>query len=82
MNEDKTCEPKKIKIEVGRNANALAIANGIIQSLGERYGHDGFCTTIVEEVMMYEDIRVIGEALLSAYEAHAAINEAVEKYKR
>ncbi len=37
---------------------------------------------IVEEVRMYEDVRMIGEALLNAYEAREAINEATEKYSR
>ena len=82
MNEDKTYEPKKIEIEVGSNINALTIADGIIQFLGERYGHGGFCMTIVEEARMYEDVRMIGEALLNAYEAREVINEAVEKYSR
>ena len=74
MNEDKTYESKKIEIEVGSNINALTIADGIMQFLRDRYGHGGFCLTIVE------DVRMIGEALLNAYEARETINEAVEKY--
>ena len=82
MNEEKTYEPKKIEIEVGSNINALTIADGIMQFLAERYGHGGFCMNIVEEVRMYEDVRMIGEALLNAYEARERVNEADEKYRR
>lgn len=82
MNEEKTYEPKKIEIEVGEHTTPLTIANGIILFLTEWRRHDTFILSIQEEQQIYEDVRVIGEALLSVYKAQERVNEADEKYRR
>ena len=83
MNEGKTYEPIKIEIEVGRYVDALSIADGIIHYLKDaRSGGDKFIMSFEEEADAYEDIRMIGEALLSVYEAYQRAIEVREKYRR
>ena len=82
MNEEKTYEPMKIEIEVGRYKDALSIADGIIHWLMETRSADKFIMSIEEESDAYEDIRMIGEALLSVYKAHQRATEIREKYRR
>lgn len=81
MNEDKPYEPIKIEIEVGRSANPMTITDGLIRYLVEMYGN-GFTMSIENELLMYEDIRMIGEALLSVYESHQKHEELRETYRR
>lgn len=82
MNEEKTYEPKKIEIEVGRHVDALSIADGIIHYLKDARSGDRFIMSFEEEADAYEDIRMIGEALLSVYEAYQRAIEIREKYRR
>ena len=82
MNEDKTYEPQKIEIEVGRYVDALSIADGIIHYLKDVRSEDRFIMSFEEEADAYEDIRMIGEALLSVYKAYQRAIEVREKYRR
>lgn len=82
MNEDKTYEPIKIEIEVGRYVDALSIADGIIHYLKDARSGDQFIMSFEEEADAYEDIRMIGEALLSVYKAYQRAIEIREKYRR
>ena len=81
MNEDKPYEPIKIEIEVGRGANPMTITDGLIHYLADLYGNE-FVMSIEDELLMYEDIRMIGEALLSVYESHQKRKEFREIYRR
>lgn len=81
MNEDKTYEPKKIEIEVGRGVNPMTITDGLIRYLANLHGNE-FAMSIEDELLMYEDIRMIGEALLSVYRAYERRTEAREKYRK
>lgn len=81
MNEDKPYEPIKIEIEVGRGVNPMTITDGLIHYLANLYGN-GFVMSIENELLMYEDIRMIGEALLSVYESHQKHEEFRETYRR
>ena len=82
MNEDKTYEPKKIEIEVGEHITPLTIADGIILFLKDARSGDRFIMSFEEEADAYEDIRMIGEALLSVYKAYQRAIEIREKYRR
>ena len=82
MNEDKTYEPIKIEIEVGKYRDALSIADGIIHWLMETRSADRLIMSIEEESDAYEDIRMIGEALLSVYKSYQRAVEIREKYRR
>lgn len=79
MNEDKPYEPIRIEIEVGRGVNPMTITDGLIRYLANLYGNE-FVMSIEDELLMYEDIRMIGEALLSVYESHRKHEEFREKY--
>ena len=81
MNEDKPYKPIKIEIEVGRGANPMTITDGLIHYLTNLYGNE-FVISIENELLMYEDIRMIGEALLSVYESHQKHKEFRETYRR
>ena len=81
MNEDKPYEPIKIEIEVSRDVNPMTITDGLIHHLACMYGNE-FGVSIENELLMYEDIRMIGEALLSVYRAYERRTEAREKYRR
>ena len=67
---DERYEPIKIEIEVGRSVNPMTITDGLIRYLARDAYGNAFGLSIEKEIMMYEDIRVIGEALLSIYESH------------
>ena len=82
MNEDKPYEPIKIEIEVGTYVDALSIADGIIHYLKDARSGDRFIMSFEEEADAYEDIRMIGEALLSVYQAYRRAIEVREKYRR
>lgn len=82
MNEDKPYEPIKIEIEVGRYVDALSVADGIIHYLKDARSGDRFIVSFEEEADAYEDIRMVGEALLSAYKAYQRAIEVREKYRR
>lgn len=81
MNEDKTYEPMKIEIEVGWSVNPMTITDGLIHHLAHVYGNE-FGVSIEKEMLMYEDIRMIGEALLSVYKSYQERKEFREKYRR
>ena len=81
MDENKPYEPIKIEIEVGRSANPMTITDGLIRYLVEMYTC-GFTMDANNELLMYEDIRMIGEALLSVYESHRKHEEFREIYRR
>lgn len=81
MNEDKTYEPMKIEIEVGRDVNPLTITDGLIHHLSHIYGSE-FGVSIENELYMYEDIRMIGEALLSVYKSYQERKKIREIYHR
>ena len=81
MNEDKTYEPIKIEIEVGRGVNPMTITDGLIHYLANWYGNE-FVMSIEDELLMYEDIRMIGEALLSVYKSHQKHKEFREIYRK
>lgn len=81
MNKDIPYEPIKIEIEVGRSVNPMTITDGLIRYLANLYGNE-FAISIEDELLMYEDIRMIGEALLSVYESHQKRKEFREKYRR
>lgn len=82
MNEDKTYEPKKIEIEVGRDVNPMTITDGLIRYLNEEAYGNHFGVSVEKEVLMYEDIRMIGEALLSVYKSYQKREELREQYYR
>lgn len=70
MNEDKTYEPIKIEIEVGRSVNPMTITDGLVRFLNQDLYGNSFGVSAEKELLMFEDIRMIGEALLSIYESH------------
>lgn len=79
---DERYEPIKIEIEVGRGVNPMTITDGLIRYLYRDFYGDPFGVSIEKEALMYEDIRVIGEALLSIYKAHQKREEIKEIYRR
>ncbi len=79
--EQRTYEPIKIEIEVGRSVNPMTITDGLVRYLANLYGNE-FVMSIEKELLMYEDIRMIGEALLSVYESHQKHEEFREIYRR
>lgn len=81
MNENNKYEPIKIEIEVGRSVNPMTITDGLIRYLSNLYGNE-FVMSIEKEMLMYEDIRMIGEALLSVYESHQKHEEFRGIYRR
>lgn len=75
MDEEKTYEPIKIEIEVGRSVNPMTITDGLVRFLNQDlYGHS-FGVSVEKELLAFEDIRMIGEALLSIYESHQKYEE-------
>ena len=81
MDEDKPYEPIKIEIEVGRGVNPMTITDGLIRYLANWYGNT-LGMSIENELLMYEDIRMIGEALLSVYKSHQKHEEFREIYRK
>ena len=83
MNENERDEYTTIKIVVGRDTNALTIANGIVQFVMEmRLGVEPFVVHEVDEARAYEDIREIGEALLGAYKTYERVRTVARKQGR
>ena len=78
MNEDKKYEPLKITLEVGGRPTALAIADALIDYCQHERG---FCSVEGTDAA-YEDVRMIGEALLSVYRSYKRVNEVREEYRR
>lgn len=70
MNEDKPYEPIKIEIEVGRSVNPMTITDGLVRFLNQDLYGNSFGISAEKELLAFEDIRMIGEALLSVYESH------------
>lgn len=73
MNEDKKYEPLKITIEVGERVTALTIADALIHYLQDERGSKYFAVEAMDSA--YEDIRMIGEALLSVYRSYKRAEE-------
>lgn len=83
MDENNNYKPIKIEIEVGRSINPMTITDGLIRYLSQDLYGNSFCMSAENEILMYEDIRVIGEALLSIYESHQKCEEFIaERYRR
>lgn len=73
MNEDKKYEPLEITLRVGERINALTITDALIQYLqGER---SSTYFAVEGKDAAYEDIRMIGEALLSVYRSYKRAEE-------
>lgn len=75
-------EPITITLEMGKHTDALSIASALAHFFLERRGKSEFCISVEDEADAYEDIRMVGEALLSAYQAYKRANEVREKYRR
>lgn len=74
-------EPIKIEIEVGRGVNPMTITDGLMHYLAEEaYGNCFGGVSVEKEALMYEDVRVIGEALLSVYKSYQKREAFREKY--
>ena len=80
MDEDKKYKPMKIEIEVGRGVNPMTITDGLIHYLAKEAYGDCYGVSVEKEALMYEDIRVIGEALLSVYKSYQKREAFREKY--
>lgn len=79
---DERYEPIKIEIEVGRGVNPMTITDGLIHYLAEEAYGNRFGVSVEKEVLMYEDIRMIGEALLSVYRSYQKREDLRERYYR
>lgn len=82
MNEDKPYEPMKIKIEVGRSVNPMTITDGLVRFINQDLYGNSFGVSVEKELLAFEDIRMIGEALLSIYKSHQKHEAFREKYRR
>ena len=78
MNEDKKYEPLKITLEVGGRASALAITDALI----DYCQHERGFFSVEGTNAAFEDIRIIGEALLSVYRSYKRANKLREKLDR
>lgn len=82
MDEEKTYEPIKIEIEVGRSVNPMTITDGLVRFLNQDLYGNSFGVSVEKELLAFEDIRMIGEALLSVYKAYQRAIEIREKYRK
>lgn len=83
MDEDKPYEPIKIEIEVGRSVNPMTITDGLVRFINQDLYGNSFGVSAEKELLAFEDIRMIGEALLSIYESHQKYEEfKTEIYRR
>ena len=78
MNEDKKYEPIAITLEVGSRATALAITDALIDYCQRERGF----YSVEGTDAAFEDIRIIGEALLSVYRSYKRGEEMREKFGR